>query len=372
MIGVPNPSAGLHMTKLPRGETCRHSVFDQSGARLEFAIPSLLIEGPGQMNLGPQLRGFGINFCGNAIVGVSSPEAASGCESLFDGRTQSGWLKGHNLEPGGNGKLSCRSYGNGDAASVRMTPLLKLSASGEMEGWSGIELPYGGGNPCTPLAAPSDLPAWVAGAPLHSATLVAEGNGGGQKEKPSTATFALHCDPHAEEPRLSALELGHCDAAANFTWRAACPQPAPPKDEPLGAASLSEYTTPIGALLGAALLAAGYLYSRQRRRRGGRAGAGARRRERQQKQTSAYTAWDVLVLVWEWSCGAHTPLGDMVSHLSEAANVRDFLSSLAVILVAFAICAGSGYFLSNALMIHRPGTLLIVRNVDVDLGACAG
>ena len=87
---------------------------------------------------------------------------------------------------------------------------------------------------------------------------------------------------------------------------------------------------------------------------------GARRRERQQKQTSAYTAWDVLVLVWEWSCGAHTPLGDMVSHLSEAANVRDFLSSLAVILVAFAICAGSGYFLSNALMIHRPGTLLIV------------
>ena len=60
------------------------------------------------------------------------------------------------------------------------------------------------------------------------ARLCAESNSGGQKEKPSTATFALHCDPHAEEPRLSALELGHCDAVANFTWRAACPQLAPP------------------------------------------------------------------------------------------------------------------------------------------------
>ena len=99
--GRPEPERrAAHDTATP-GETCRHSIFDQSGQRLEFAIPSLLIEGPGQMNLGPQLRGFGINFCGNAVIGASSRELAAGCESLLEGRAQSGWLKGHNLEPGG-------------------------------------------------------------------------------------------------------------------------------------------------------------------------------------------------------------------------------------------------------------------------------
>ena len=377
MMGVPNPSAGLHMTPLPRGETCRHSIFDQSGQRLEFAIPSLLIEGPGQMNLGPQLRGFGINFCGNAVIGASSRELAAGCESLLEGRAQSGWLKGHNLEPGGgNGQLSCRSYGNGNVSSVRMTPLLKLSPSGEMEGWSGIELHYGGGSLCTPLPTPSDLPAWVAAAPIHSSSLVAESNSGGQKEKPSTATFALHCDPHAEEPRLSALELGHCDAVANFTWRAACPQLAPPI-EPQHAASglgdsLIEFlmlgVTNVSAMtvavtVGSVLFAASYLFSGQRRRRGGKTGAAARRRERQQKQASEQTTWDMLALKCEWSCGTQTPLADMISQLSEASNVRDFAavcSGLSVILVAFAVCAGSGYCLADWLMVHRAGTLLIV------------